>query len=182
MDMVFSFIGVCSEHQDLKSVQLKSLNLFDEVFEGSRATAGTTSTMPGATDSHAVFNSLKQQFPMKEQPKLLSVSCGYFKNIVMKILFKQKEKVLKYLLLTTGGVFFDKLVAYSGEHYSIASLLMEIMQVNYSSLDSQLNSNNEDKWSEDGTVDKVVDKAEPEDPEKEELTGLLQQKKREVIQ
>ena len=71
-----------------------------------------------------------------EKPKLLSVSCGYFKNIVLKILFKQKDKVLKYLLQTTKGRIFDVLVEYAGEHYSIASLLMEIMQVNFTSLDS----------------------------------------------
>ena len=61
-------------------------------------------------------------------PDLLPVSCGYFKNILLKILLKQRKQVIKYLLLDTQGRTFDQLLKYIRYH-SLADLLMELMQL-----------------------------------------------------
>ena len=62
-----------------------------------------------------------------EYPELLQVSCGYFKNIVQKIMARKRLELLKYMLIDTEGRVFDALLHYSGEQYSLASLLMELM-------------------------------------------------------
>ena len=36
---------------------------------------------------------------------------------------------MKYLLVETKGVIFDKLAQQAGSHYSLSSLLIEMMQV-----------------------------------------------------
>lgn len=56
------------------------------------------------------------------------MSCGYFKNIVLKMLLKQRKQVVKYLLLDTEGRVFDQLMKYVSYH-SLADLLMELMQL-----------------------------------------------------
>lgn len=61
-------------------------------------------------------------------PELLPVSCGYFKNILLKILLKQRKQVIKYLLLDTQGRTFDQLLKYLRYH-SLADLLMELMHL-----------------------------------------------------
>jgi len=59
-------------------------------------------------------------------PELLPVSCGYFYNIVMMLLVKKRKEVLKYLLISSGGIIFDRLVHYTHYH-SLSNLLMELM-------------------------------------------------------
>lgn len=59
---------------------------------------------------------------------MLPISCGYFKNILLKVLLKQRKQVLKYLLLDTQGRTFDQLLKYIRYH-SLADLLMELMQL-----------------------------------------------------
>ena len=85
---MFSFLGVCSSHHDVTELQKNSLNLFQNTCEASRATAGTTVEMPGATNYHEEWQSKMSPVQHTELPSLLAVSCGYFKNIVLKVLFK----------------------------------------------------------------------------------------------
>ena len=43
---------------------------------------------------------------------------------------RKRLELLKYMLIDTEGKVFDALIYYAGEQYSLASLLMEIMQMN----------------------------------------------------
>lgn len=46
------------------------------------------------------------------------------------MLFPAKRmEVLRYILVDTNGAVFDKLLDYSNSQYSLASLLMELMQL-----------------------------------------------------
>ena len=43
---------------------------------------------------------------------------------------RKRLELLKYMLIDTQGKVFEALLHYAGEHYSLASLLMELMQMN----------------------------------------------------
>ena len=76
----------------------------------------------------AIKNTIADDEDVQPLPELLPVSCGYFKNILLKILLKQRKQVIKYLLLDTQGRTFDQLLKYIRYH-SLADLLMELMQL-----------------------------------------------------
>lgn len=76
----------------------------------------------------AIKNTMVDDEDVQPLPELLPVSCGYFKNILLKILLKQRKQVIKYLLLDTQGRTFDQLLKYIRYH-SLADLLMELMQL-----------------------------------------------------
>ena len=76
----------------------------------------------------AIKNTIVDSEDVQPLPELLPVSCGYFKNILLKILLKQRKQVIKYLLLDTQGRTFDQLLKYISYH-SLADLLMELMQL-----------------------------------------------------
>jgi hypothetical protein len=89
------------------------LNLFAVNSDVSRTPPGS---QPNGDNDDPGFNILakreKEDAPSPQfggDPTLLQVSCGYFKNIVLKVLFKQKNALMKYLLIETNGVIFDKL-------------------------------------------------------------------------
>lgn len=152
MDMLFSFIGVSSKDSagaNISQVQDR-LNLSAQSCQKSRQTAGTTDKLPGSTDHHKVFSetissaggdSMRQSLAASQRsfaapadlsdfvPELLPVSCGYFFNIIRKLLMKQRKQVIRYLLLETEGRTFDRLLKYVNYH-SLADLLMELMQLN----------------------------------------------------
>jgi hypothetical protein len=151
MDMLFSFIGVSSRDSTGASIsQVQDrLNLNAASCQKSRQTAGTTDKLPGSTDHHKVFSetmssggeSMRQSLAASQRsfsapadlsdfvPELLPVSCGYFFNIIRKLLMKQRKQVIRYLLLETEGRTFDRLLKYVNYH-SLADLLMELMQLN----------------------------------------------------
>lgn len=123
------------------------LGLFEEQCLTSRQTAGTTTRVPGETEQirafsetmssrdsqrdfnkSAIKNTIADDEDVQPLPELLPVSCGYFKNILLKILLKQRKQVIKYLLLDTQGRTFDQLLKYIRYH-SLADLLMELMQL-----------------------------------------------------
>lgn len=76
----------------------------------------------------AIKETVAKDANVQPLPELLPVSCGYFKNILLKILLKQRKQVIKYLLLDTEGRTFDQLLKYVRYH-SLADLLMELMQL-----------------------------------------------------
>ena len=76
----------------------------------------------------AIKNTIVDSEDVQPLPELLPVSCGYFKNILLKILLKQRKQVIKYLPLDTQGRTFDQLLKYISYH-SLADLLMELMQL-----------------------------------------------------
>ena len=76
----------------------------------------------------ALKNTITDSEDVQPLPELLPVSCGYFKNILLKVLLKQRKQVIKYLLLDTQGRTFDQLLKYIRYH-SLADLLMELMQL-----------------------------------------------------
>ena len=59
----------------------------------------------------------------------MPISCGYFKNILLEILLKQRKHALKYILIDTEGRVFDQLLKYIHLH-SLSDILMDLMQVN----------------------------------------------------
>lgn len=87
-------------------------------------------------------------------PELLPVSCGYFYNIVMMLLVKKRKEVLKYLLISCGGIIFDRLVHYTHYH-SLSNLLMELMQVSvvYQSSSQNITNKNESDGSKKASDD-----------------------------
>lgn len=147
LDVLFSFIGVSSQDNSSQVLETQyKLGLFEEQYLSSRQTAGTTTKLPGETEKMADFSetmssrSSRRDFntsaikssavneDVQPLPELLPVSCGYFKNILLKILLKQRKQVIKYLLLDTQGRTFDQLLKYVRYH-SLADLLMELMQL-----------------------------------------------------
>lgn len=178
MDMMFSFIGVCSQPDKLKEFQRESLNLFQKSCKKSRMTAGTTTDMPGKTVYHEEFRSNQDGAEQTSQnPELLSVSCGYFKNIVLKMLFPAKRmEVLRYILVETNGAVFDNLLDYSNSQYSLASLLMELMQLDCSE------SNNAWPYDDDEQPnEEAKKKQEKELAEKKVIQKLLEEKKGQIV-
>lgn len=97
----------------------------------SRSTAGTTEKMPG--DNELFFNTYQANKQLNQisgqEPELLPVSCGYFFAIVRQLLLKQRKMVIKYVLLDTKGVLFDRLIKYI-KYHSLSDLLVELMQLN----------------------------------------------------
>lgn len=87
-------------------------------------------------------------------PELLPVSCGYFYNIVMMLLVKKRKEVLKYLLISSGGIIFDRLVHYTHYH-SLSNLLMELMQVSvvYQSSNQHITNKNDSDGSKKASDD-----------------------------
>lgn len=101
MDVLFSFIGVSSSQDNSEVLkQQYKLGLFEEQYLHSRQSAGTTQRRPGATDAILAFTdsmssrSSQRDLPVESSseahdlPELLPTSCGYFKNILLKILVK----------------------------------------------------------------------------------------------
>ena len=67
---------------------------------------------------------------MKEcGPYYLSVSVGYFFNIVRQLLLKQRKQLGRYILLDCEGRLFDSLLQHIN-HHSFSDLLLELMQLN----------------------------------------------------
>ena len=106
--------------------------MFSSRTNQSRSTAGTIDILPGPLNDSILGNSAKfteKIFVNALKPELLPVSCGYFKNIILNILLKQRKTVLTYILLETKGILFDQLVSYI-EYTSLADLLIDLMQIN----------------------------------------------------
>ena len=77
-------------------------------------------------NSSAIKETVARDPNVQPVPELLPVSCGYFKNILLKTLLKQRKQIIKYILLDTEGRTFDQLLKYIRYH-SLADLLMELM-------------------------------------------------------
>jgi hypothetical protein len=93
-----------------------------------QAFTDSMSSRSSSRDYPAVQKQIDSSGEPQSLPDLLPISCGYFKNILLKILLKQRKQVLKYLLLDTQGRTFDQLLKYIRYH-SLADLLMELMQL-----------------------------------------------------
>ncbi len=93
-----------------------------------QAFTDSMSSRSSSRDHPAVQKQIDSSGEPQSLPDLLPISCGYFKNILLKILLKQRKQVLKYLLLDTQGRTFDQLLKYIRYH-SLADLLMELMQL-----------------------------------------------------
>lgn len=129
LDTLFAFIGVSAASDNIKTTQASKLNMFSSRSNQSRSTAGTIDIMPGPLNDSILGNSAKfteKIFVNAIKPELLPVSCGYFKNIILNILLKQRKNVLTYILLETKGILFDQLVSYI-EYTSLADLLIDLM-------------------------------------------------------
>jgi hypothetical protein len=87
--------------------------------------------MPGENDKFQTLNETTHKYKIKqsETPELLPVSCGYFFSIVKQLLLKQRKMTIKYILLDSKGILFDKLVQ-NIQYHSLSDLLMELMQLN----------------------------------------------------
>ena len=132
LDTLFAFIGVSAVNDSIKTTQASKLNMFTSRSNQSRSTAGTIDILPGPLNDSILGNSAKftdKVFINAVKPELLPVSCGYFKNIILNILLKQRKMVLTYILLETKGILFDQLVEYI-EYTSLADLLIDLMQIN----------------------------------------------------
>ena len=123
LDTLFAFIGGSKEDSDINSSR-KLLNLDSSRSHASRATAGTTTALPGINEVERP----RAQFSNSEEEELLPVSCGYFINIVRMLLMKQRKVMLRYILLHTEGRAFDRLIKYI-KYHSLSDLLMEMMQL-----------------------------------------------------
>ena len=93
-----------------------------------QAFTDSMSSRSSSRDYPAAQKQIDSSGESQSLPDLLPISCGYFKNILLKILLKQRKQVLKYLLLDTQGRTFDQLLKYIRYH-SLADLLMELMQL-----------------------------------------------------
>jgi hypothetical protein len=83
-----------------------------------------------------------------QEPELLPVSCGYFNQIVHQLLLKQRKLILKYILLDTKGVIFDRLLKYLRYH-SLTELLIELMKLNLRFDGAAWTKTSESKWSDE---------------------------------
>jgi hypothetical protein len=217
LDALFSFIGVSSKNNPSEIIQTQyNMGMFEQQCHNSRQTAGTITRLPGATDSIRQFSetlssrssqrdfnqsSLKQSITedsnLQPLPELLPVSCGYFKNILLKILLKQRKQVVKYLLLDTEGRAFDQLLKYVRYH-SLADLLMELMQLSVvyqqpsdvgaasSVYDTGDGAQREGSSLVDDNDDDTDEKKDPQDGpkmtgEQAQMYKILQEKKHMVI-
>jgi hypothetical protein len=72
----------------------------------------------------------------------------------MMLLVKKRKEVLKYLLISCGGIIFDRLVHYTHYH-SLSNLLMELMQVSvvYQSSSQNITNKNESDGSKKASDD-----------------------------
>ena len=124
LDLLFSFIGVSSNQENVDQVQKDNLNLHQNyVSVPSRYTAGTTDFMHGINSN---FRADSQRQLQGNKPQLLPVTCGYFFNIVRQLLAKARKQTMRYLLLDCEGIIFDRLVENVG-HHSLSDLLVEMM-------------------------------------------------------
>ena len=124
LDTLFSFIGGAKQEFDQEASR-KFLNLGSKRSYASRATAGTTTALPGVNE---VVRPRAQINFSEDEEELLPVSCGYFINIVRMLLMKQRKIMLRYLLLHSEGRAFDRLIRYI-KYHSLSDLLMEMMQL-----------------------------------------------------
>ena len=141
--------------------------------------------------------SITEDSNLQPLPELLPVSCGYFKNILLKILLKQRKQVVKYLLLDTEGRAFDQLLKYVRYH-SLADLLMELMQLSVvyqqpsdvgaasSVYDTGDGAQREGSSLVDDNDDDTDEKKDPQDGpkmtgEQAQMYKILQEKKHMVI-
>jgi hypothetical protein len=122
-------------------------------------------------------------------PELLSVSCGYFTSIIRQLLMRQRKTMIKYILHTTKGQAFDRLVSYS-QYHSLTDLLVELMQINVvyepPKSNDQTRVSTEEREEESG--EKSEERSEQQKPEsgggsqmQMEMKVILEGKKREVI-
>lgn len=91
------------------------------------------------------------------------------------MLFTKRQEVLRYVLIDTNGAVFDNLLEYSNSQYSLASLLMEMMQLNMISGDEWPYDNDSDN------DDETKKKAEEDKEEKQRIQGLLDKKKSDIV-
>jgi hypothetical protein len=72
----------------------------------------------------------------------------------MMLLAKKRKEMLKYLLLSSGGLIYDRLVHYTHYH-SLSNLLMELMQVSvvYQSSSQQIFNKNDSDGSKKASDD-----------------------------
>lgn len=151
LDLLFSFIGASSHksQEEMLLMQHSDLNLFTRQKENkSRQTAGTTDQMPGQNPDFDGEN-LNVASDPSSNPELLPVSCGYFFNIVRQLLMKQRKQILRYLLITTGGRIFDRLVQ-NIKYHSLSDLLLELMQVNVAYIQMSTNNSTSVSKNSDG--------------------------------
>ena len=193
LDLLFSFISVSSDENSLEELQRVKLNLFAVSDDVSRVPPGTPANDGSPTSDNdsddPTFNVLQKRTVTPAapteyvggEPKLLQVSCGYFKNIVLKVLFKQKNILMKYLLVETNGQIFDKLASLAGTHYSLSTLLIELMQVGIVAYPRQMREKDarQYKFDDDGNYqenesEEEVKEAQPESAEEKEAAELRQ--------
>ena len=188
LDTLFAFIGVSKATDNIKTTQSSKLNMFSSRSNQSRSTAGTIDILPGPLNDSILGNSAKfteKIFVNAVKPELLPVSCGYFKNIILNILLKQRKNVLTYVLLETKGVLFDQLVSYI-EYTSLADLLIDLMQINspvYEPPQKQQSGwdEDDDEKKSDGEEDKEEKKEPSLTPEQLFMKQILAEKKSMVI-
>lgn len=187
LDLVFSFIGVSSKSDSevVKRNQTDKLNMFATTVQMSRSTAGTTTRMGG--DNQLFFNTIQARQHLNkvegQEPELLPVSCGYFNQIVHQLLLKQRKLILKYILLDTKGMIFDRLLKYLRYH-SLTELLIELMKLNLRFDGVMWTKTQESKWSdeEDEKESSPEKKAEEsKSPEQTMMLKILDEKKLFVV-
>ena len=119
-----------------------------------------------------------------QEPELLPVSCGYFNQIVHQLLLKQRKLILKYILLDTKGMIFDRLLKYL-QHHSLTELLIELMKLNLRFDGVMWNKTSESKWSDEEDEKEsspAKNEEESKSPEQTMMLKKLDEKKLFVVQ
>ena len=79
------------------------------------------------------------------------------------MLFPAKRmEVLRYILIDTKGAVFDKLLEYSSSQYSLASLLMELMQLDMNESGNPWPYDEDEQPDEETKLKQEQEKAEKE--------------------
>ena len=165
MDVLFSFLSSSSEKDpgQILDTQNEILNLFSDYRNvHSRATAGTTSDMPSQ------MMEATREAVESTTPKLLAVSCGYFTNIMRHLITKERKRTMKYCLIDSDGMIFDKLLE-NLDHHSLSDLLIEMMQLSFPNFKTQLGCNDDEFGSLSETANTTFASEQPELSDEQKL-------------